>query len=265
MKDRNRTGAGRGRRFPDAPATSEPVFGAGPVRELAAAAPEAVRMLYVRRDARGRFAAEISRVAAAGGEVRDADEQSLARLAGSEALHQGIVALISPPRPLALEDVIAAQPDPILLIDGVTDPRNLGALMRTADGAGVGAVIIARDRTARLTPVAMKASAGAWVHLKIAECGNVARTLETLKEAGYWIAALAPAASTTIYDLDTSRRLVLVAGSEGEGLRDLVRRTSDYLIGIPMHGRVKSLNVAVAAAVALFEIARRRAAGPAKR
>jgi 23S rRNA (guanosine2251-2'-O)-methyltransferase len=179
-------------------------------------------------------------------------------MAGAQALHQGVVALIRPPQPAAVEDVLADKPDPVLLVDGVTDPRNLGALLRSAEGAGAGAVIIARDRTARLTPAAIKASAGAWVHLRIAECGNVARALDALKEAGYWVASLASDGVSTIYDLDTTRRLVIVVGSEGEGIREIVRKKSDFVVAIPMLGKVGSLNVSVAAAVALFEIARRR-------
>jgi 23S rRNA (guanosine2251-2'-O)-methyltransferase len=160
----------------------------------------------------------------------------------------------------AIEQILADQPDPIVLVDGVTDPRNLGALMRSAEGAGVGAIVIAKDRTAGITPAAVKSSAGAWIHLKIARCGNVARTIEQLKEAGYWTAALAPGGDTSIYTLDTSRKLAIIVGSEGRGVRDIVRKGADFVVDIPMRGKVGSLNVSVAAAVALFEIARRRAA-----
>jgi 23S rRNA (guanosine2251-2'-O)-methyltransferase len=132
--------------------------------------------------------------------------------------------------------------------------------LRSAEGAGVGAVVIARDRTAAITPAAIKSSAGAWVHLKIARCGNVARAMEDLKEAGYWIAALAPEGTLEVYKLDTTRRLALVVGSEGRGVREIVRKNADFVVRIPMYGKVGSLNVSVAGAVALFEIARRRAA-----
>src|SRR5581483_6390072 len=134
------------------------------------------------------------------------------------------------------------------------------ALLRSAECAGVRAVVLARDRTVGLTPAAIKSSAGAWVHLKIARCGNVARALEDLKEAGYWVAALAPDGPVELYDLDTTRRLVLVVGSEEHGVRGIVRKTADFVVRIPMRGRIESLNVSVAAAVALFEVARRRAA-----
>ena len=236
----------------------ELVFGAEPVHELAAAAPGAVRTLYVRAGLEARFGADIERIRAAGGQVIAAEAETLARMAGAEARHQGVVAAIREYRYASLEEAIAAAPDPLLLIDGVTDPRNLGALMRAAECAGVETVVLARDRTAAVTPAAIKSSAGAWAHLKIARCGNVARAMEDLKQAGYWIAALAPAGERDIYELDTTRRLALVVGSEGRGIRDIVRRNADFVVRIPMRGKVASLNVAVAAAVALFEIARRR-------
>ena len=239
------------------------VFGAEPVHELIAAAPGSVRTLYVRADLQARFAGDSERVRAAGGHVVAAEAAALARMAGGESRHQGVVALIREYSYAAFEDVMAAAPDPLLLVDGVTDPRNLGALLRSAEGAGIGTVVLARDRTTAVTPAAIKSSAGAWVHLKIARCGNVARAMEDLKQAGYWIAALAPAGDLEIYDLDTTRRLALVVGSEGRGVREIVRKNADFVVRIPMYGKLGSLNVSVAAAVALFEIARRRAAARA--
>jgi 23S rRNA (guanosine2251-2'-O)-methyltransferase len=249
---------------PGAPARSaadrDLVFGAEPVHELIAAAPGAVRTLYVRAGLEARFADDIDRVRAAGGHVLAVEAPALTRMAGAESRHQGVVALIREYNYAPFEDVVAAKPDPLLLVDGVTDPRNLGALLRSAEGAGVGAVVIARDRTAAITPAAIKSSAGAWVHLKIARCGNVARAMEDLKEAGYWIAALAPEGTLEVYKLDTTRRLALVVGSEERGVREIVRKNADFVVRIPMYGKVGSLNVSVAGAVALFEIARRRAA-----
>jgi 23S rRNA (guanosine2251-2'-O)-methyltransferase len=237
----------------------EIVYGVEPIRELVAAAPASIRVLYVKSGDERRFAAEIDLVRTGGGRVEFADDAGLERLAGPAARHQGIAALMREYEYTPLEDILAAQHDPIVLVDGVTDPRNLGALMRSAEGAGVRAIVLARDRTAGVTPAAIKSSAGAWVHLAVARCGNVARTLEQLKEAGYWVAALVPGGGTSIYDLDTSRKLALVVGSEGAGVREIVKRGADFVVDIPMRGKVDSLNVSVAAAVALFEIARRRA------
>jgi 23S rRNA (guanosine2251-2'-O)-methyltransferase len=240
----------------------ELVYGVEPIRELVAAAPQAVRALIVRRDEEARFTSEIARVKEAGGRVELVEADRLAQIAGAEARHQGIAAMMREYEYAAVEDLIAAAADPIVLVDGVTDPRNLGALMRSAEGAGVSALLIAKDRTVGITPAAVKASAGAWIHLRIARCGNVARTLEQLKEAGYWIAALAPGGDTSIYDLDATRKLVVVVGSEDHGIRDIVRKNSDFVVSIPMHGKVASLNVSVASAVALFELARRRSSKP---
>jgi 23S rRNA (guanosine2251-2'-O)-methyltransferase len=189
-----------------------------------------------------------------------AEPAALARMAGAEGRHQGVAAIVREFNYAPFEEVLAAKPDPVLLVDGVTDPRNLGALLRSAECAGAGTVVLARDRTAALTPAAIKASAGAWVHLRIARCGNVARAIEDLKQAGYWIAALAPGGETDLYSLDVSRRLALIVGSEGKGVRDIVKKNADFVVGIPMRGKVESLNVSVAAALALFEIERRRSA-----
>jgi 23S rRNA (guanosine2251-2'-O)-methyltransferase len=234
------------------------VFGVEPIRELIAAAPATVRILYLKAGLERRFIAEAAAVREHGGRVAIASDDELTRMAGAAARHQGLVASIHEYHYAAVEDVIALGADPIVVIDGVTDPRNLGAILRSAECAGVRAVVIARNRTVGITPAAIKASSGSWIHLTIAQCGNVVQALETLKEAGYWIAALAPGGDTSIYTLDTSRRLAIVLGSEDRGVRELVRKNADFVVNIPMAGRVASLNVSVAAAVALFEIARRR-------
>jgi 23S rRNA (guanosine2251-2'-O)-methyltransferase len=235
------------------------VFGVEPVRELISAAPAAVQVLYVRAGAERRFAMEIESIRACGAQIVSFEEERLNRIAGAGAHHQGIVAVIREYEYTPFETILGEHPDPLLMVDGVTDPRNLGAILRSAECAGAGAVVIARDRTVGLTPAAIKASAGAWVHLRIARCGNVAQALEALKSAGYWIVALAPGGELSLYELDTTRRLAFVVGSEGKGVRQVVRKNSDFVVSIPMRGKVESLNVSVAAAVALFEVARKRA------
>ena len=235
------------------------VFGVEPVRELISAAPAAVQVLYVRAGAERRFAAEIESVRACGAQIVSVEEERLNRMAGAGAHHQGIAAVTREYEYTPFEAILREHPDPLLVVDGVTDPRNLGAILRSAECAGARAVVIARDRTVGLTPAAIKASAGAWVHLRIARCGNVAQALEALKSAGYWIVALAPGGELSLYALDTTRRLAFVVGSEGKGVRQVVRKNSDFVVSIPMRGRVESLNVSVAAAVVLFEVARKRA------
>jgi 23S rRNA (guanosine2251-2'-O)-methyltransferase len=260
-RDRHRRHAGQPRPG-DGSAGRDLIFGVEPVRELLAAAPGAIRVLYVKAGAQARFAGEINAARVQGATVLATEDEALARMAGSEARHQGLVAIMREYQYAPFEEVIAEAHDPILVIDGVTDPRNLGAIMRSAECAGVRAIVIARDRTAGITPIAVKSSAGAWVHLRIARCGNVAQALEALKQAGYWIVALAPEGDLSIYQIDASLRLAFVLGSEGRGVREIVKKSADFIASIPMRGRIDSLNVSVAAAVALFEVARRRAASP---
>jgi len=238
------------------------VWGIEPVRELIAAAPGAIRTLYVRSGDGQRFEDEMDRVRIAGGQVAFADEAEISRNCGRDARHQGIAAVVREYEYVEIEDILEAKPDPLLLIDGVTDPRNLGAILRSAEGAGVANIVIAKDHTVGMTSAAIKSSAGAWIHLKIARCGNVARLMEDLKQTGYWIAALAPGGNTSIYNLDVTSRLVIVIGSEGKGIREIVRKNADFIVDIPMRGKVASLNVSVATAVALYEIARRRSELP---
>jgi 23S rRNA (guanosine2251-2'-O)-methyltransferase len=248
----------RRERWSNGPVGRDLIFGVEPVRELLGAAPGAIRVLYVKAGAQQRFAAEIDAARIQGATVIPTEDQALVRIAGSEARHQGLIAIMREYQYAPFEEVIAEEHDSLLLIDGVTDPRNLGAIMRSAECAGVRAIVIARERTVGITPITVKSSAGAWAHLRIARCGNVAQALAALKQAGYWVVALAPAGELSIYDLDTSRRLAFVLGSEGRGVREIVKKSADFIASIPMRGRVASLNVSVAAAVALFEVARRR-------
>jgi 23S rRNA (guanosine2251-2'-O)-methyltransferase len=268
-RDRARSSSGSSRTSDDrfrsehdrGPIRTDVVFGIEPVRELVVAAPELVRTLYIRAGDERKFEEEISRARRAGAQVAAVDDRELMRLIGRDARHQGIAAIVREYNYASFEDVLRERPDPLLVVDGVTDPRNLGATLRSAEGAGVSTIVLARDRTAAITPAAIKSSAGAWIHMRVARCGNVARALGDLKEAGYWIAALAPGGGLSIYDLDTTRKLAIVVGSEGKGVREIVKKTADFVVDIPMRGKVASLNVSVATAVALYEIARRRGAG----
>jgi 23S rRNA (guanosine2251-2'-O)-methyltransferase len=145
-----------------------------------------------------------------------------------------------------------------VVLDGIEDPRNLGAILRTADAAGVDGVVRQSRRAAPLDGIAAKTSAGAVAHVKVAEVVNIARALDELKEAGLWIVGLAGDAPTRYDEVDFTVPTALVLGAEGVGLRRLVRERCDWLVTIPMRGHVESLNVAVAAGVALFEVARQR-------
>jgi 23S rRNA (guanosine2251-2'-O)-methyltransferase len=201
----------------------------------------------------------------AGIQVRFEPREQLTKLARN-ASHQGVVAVVRERQFLELEDLlIEGRKDLLLLaLDGIEDPQNLGALLRTADGAGVDGVIVTERRSAPLNPLAIKASAGAAEHVKIARVVNLVRSLEELKHKGLWCAGLDERGNEEYDRFDYSGPLVLVLGREGAGLHDLVRRSCDHLLRIPMAGRAPSLNVSVAGAVVLFEAARqRRQAAPA--
>lgn len=174
--------------------------------------------------------------------------------------HQGVLALM-PAVELAGEDVLeapSAEGRLFLALDGVQDPHNLGACLRTAEAAGASAVIIPKDRAAGLTAVARKVAAGSAERVPVVSVTNLSRTLERLKERGYWLTGLAGEAEQTLYDVDLTGPTVLVMGAEGEGLRRLTRETCDRLVRIPMLGKAESLNVSAATAVCLFESYRQR-------
>jgi len=187
-------------------------------------------------------------------------------LAAKTTGHQGVVAFVRPQEFLTLEDLFAPAPSAsnpsaarlVLALDGVEDPQNLGALLRVADGAGVDGVLLTERRSAPLSPAAVKASAGAAEHLRIARVVNLVRALEDLKRRNLWIAGLDERGPVNYDRFDFTGDLVIVLGSEGAGLHDLVRRTCDHLLRIPMAGGVSSLNVSAAGAVVLYEAARQR-------
>ena len=177
-----------------------------------------------------------------------------------ELRHQGVLALI-PAREFTGEDALDAPASPdrlFLALDGVQDPHNLGACLRTAEAVGATAVIIPKDRAASLTAVALKAAAGSAERVPVIAVTNLSRTLDKLKEKGYWLTGLAGEATETLYEADLTGPLVLVMGAEGEGMRRLTRETCDRLVKIPMLGKIESLNVSVAAAVCLYEAFRQR-------
>src|SRR6476646_266275 len=198
--------------------------------------------------------------------VRFLQRTELDRMAGNAA-HQGVVAVTSAKQYNDLADVIAAKRDNyslIVVLDGVEDPHNLGAILRTADAAGANGVVIPERRAATVTGTVTKASAGASEHLPIAKVTNIARSIEELKENNIWTVGLDERGAKTYDSLDYKMDCALVLGGEGKGLHDLVKRKCDFLVSTPMLGKVPSLNVSVAAAVVLYEIVRQRrsAQGP---
>jgi len=184
------------------------------------------------------------------------DRQVLDGLAGAVP-HQGVVALGVRFQWSTLDDLERPECRGLLCLDSVQDPRNLGAIVRVARAAGLGGVVLPQDRSAGLTPVVAVASAGTVFGMRMARVPNLVRALASLKDAGFWTVGLSPDAGTSLWDLDVPARPAVVVGGEGEGLRPLVRRACDFEARIPMAAGVESLNVAVAVAVALFELRRR--------
>ncbi len=226
-------------------------------------APDSIDSLYIdggRRD--GRMRQLLARAEEAGVRVTSVDAKRLQAMAG-ETPHHGVVAQchdIELAR--SLEDILdqVSRNTLLLLLDGVTDPRNLGACMRTADAAGVDAVIVPRDRSANLTPVVSSAAAGAAESMPLIAVTNLARAMEQIREAGVWIVGAAGEGEKTLFELDLTGPLAWALGAEGEGLRRLTREKCDWLARIPLRGHVESLNVSVATGVCLFETLRQRAA-----
>lgn len=197
----------------------------------------------------------------AGVRLRFEPREQLTRLAQTSA-HQGVVAVAREKSVLELEDLLKpnlqGKARLFLALDGVEDPQNLGALLRTADGAGVDGVVLTERRSAPLSPVAIKASAGAAEHVRIARVVNLVRALEQMKAVNIWSVGLDERGSMDYDEFDFTGNCVLVLGREGAGLHDLVRKTCDHLLRIPMAGGVSSLNVSAAGAVVLYEAARQR-------
>ncbi len=192
--------------------------------------------------------------------VRFLQRTELDRMAGNAA-HQGVVAVTSAKQYSDLDDVVGAkrgQYSLVLVLDGVEDPHNLGAILRTADAAGADGVVIPERRSAAVTGTVTKTSAGASEYLPIAKVTNIARTVEELKGRNLWTVGLDEHGPQTYDALDYNMDCALVLGAEGKGLHDLVKRKCDFLVSIPMLGNVPSLNVSVAAAVVLYEIVRQR-------
>jgi 23S rRNA (guanosine2251-2'-O)-methyltransferase len=199
--------------------------------------------------------------------VRFEDRARLDQMAGTRE-HQGVLAMVASKAAVTLEDLLA-QPGSqgelapsrlLVLLDGVEDPQNLGAIIRSALAAGAAGIIIPERRAAGLGDAAARASAGAVAHLPVARVTNLPRAMEELKSAGYWLVGLDERAERRYTDVDLSGSVGLVLGGEGKGLHQLVRERCDFLVSIPSSGPVPSLNVSVAAGIALFEVVRQRTA-----
>lgn len=239
------------------------LFGFHAVSVRLKTAPQSIVEIYyepTRRDARMRQFLERAREA--GARLIEADGLRLAKLAGSHG-HQGVAARVQPlAQQHSLDEFLDGLDGPplLLVLDGVTDPHNLGACLRVADGAGAHAVIAPKDHAAGINATVAKVASGAAETVPYFMVTNLARTLGELKERGIWCIGTSGDADRTLYQTDLSGPVALVLGAEGEGMRQLTRKTCDMLVRIPMQGGVESLNVSVASGVCLYEALRQRGA-----
>jgi 23S rRNA (guanosine2251-2'-O)-methyltransferase len=248
----------------------EKLTGIHAVRE-ALAARRPVQSVLISRGRHGDRLEDIVRLARRNGvPVRFEERPQVDRAAGTRD-HQGVVALIAAQGAVSLQELLVRDAAPasppselLVLLDGVEDPQNLGAIIRTALAAGAGGVVVPERRAAGLTEAAVRASAGAAAHLRVARVTNLVRAMEEIKEAGYWLVGLDEHAEKRHTDIDLSVPIALVLGGEGKGLHHLVKERCDFVVSIPTIGPVRSLNVSVAAGVVLFEVVRQRAHRAAK-
>ncbi len=244
--------------------SGELLFGINTVESALNHDPKNILELYIEIDSHNTRLKELSeRARDLGVKPHARPRDALDKMTGG-ARHQGAVARYRAPPPRTekeLYDLVdQAQNDTLILVlDGVTDPHNLGACLRSAEAAGVTAVVVPKDKAAGITPTVRKASSGAADRVAFFAVTNLARTLKALKEKGVWLVGLAGEAGQDFYKLDLKGPLGIVMGSEGEGMRRLTGEACDFLAQIPMRGGVESLNVSVATGVALFEALRQRA------
>jgi 23S rRNA (guanosine2251-2'-O)-methyltransferase len=237
------------------------LFGFHAVTVRLKTAPGSIVEIYVdaaRRDQRMRQFVERAREA--GVRLIDSDDARLHKLCGTHR-HQGVVAQVQPIETVkSLDDLLDAVDGPplLLVLDGVTDPHNLGACLRVADGAGAHAVLAPKDHAVGVNATVAKVASGAAETVPYFMVTNLARTLGELKERDVWVVGTSDAAEKSLYDVDLSGPIALVLGAEGAGLRQLTARTCDELVRLPMKGAVESLNVSVAAGVCLYEAVRQR-------
>ena len=248
------------------------IYGINPVLEALRARRVTALQVSSRADGRVR---QIEQLAAEQGvPVRRVSGEAIERAAGGpQSRHQGVVAEVTErmapagtPREFGLEELVAgaAGPPLIVVLDGVEDPHNVGAILRTVDAAGADGVVRQSRHAAPLGGATAKASAGAVAHVRVADVVNIGRSVQALKEAGVWTVGLAGDAPRRYDEIDYTLPTALVVGSEGAGLRRLVRERCDWLVSIPMRGHVQSLNVSVATGIVLFEAVRQRLASPPK-
>jgi 23S rRNA (guanosine2251-2'-O)-methyltransferase len=242
------------------------IHGLHPIYHALKTHPSPIKRIVISRGRNRKPLMEILRLAEERGiAVQWAARDNLTRVAKTTS-HQGILAYMEEFTYVEPADIVrrwreTGQKAFILIVDGVEDPQNLGGLIRTANAFGVHGVVIPRDRATPITPIVIKASVGAAFHIPIARVTNIASCIEFLKQRDLWILGAEAGAQRAIYEYDLNLDLVIVIGSEGRGIRHLVKRKCDFLASIPLRGEVTSLNASVAGAVVMFEVSRQRSWG----
>ena len=221
------------------------------------------RLLVVKGIRNHRVSEAVARATQMGVPLRFESRETLDRMAAGLP-HQGVIAVVSPKPVMPVEDLLQQAHDPglVLVLDGVEDPRNLGAILRSAEAAGADGVLLPDRHNAGLSETVSRASAGALEHVKVARIGNVSQAIESLKARGYWVVGFDAEGRERWDAVDYKRSVALVLGGEGKGMRRLVRERCDHIVSLPLFGHVTSLNVSVVAGIALYEIVRQRGATP---
>lgn len=230
--------------------------------EALLAHPEKVHEVCYGRNPKGTVQKIIERTRICGIRLTEVDKPALDSLVG-DINHQGVVALLSAFSYASFDELVSfwkgsGEKCFFIVLDGIQDPHNLGAIIRSAETVGIHGIIIPKDRAAGITPAVEKVSAGAVEHVKIARVTNIVRTLKALKKEGLWIAGAEEDGMESIYDVDLNIDIALVIGSEGYGIRPLVKKECDFHLKIPMRGKINSLNASVAAALLMYEVSRQR-------
>jgi len=236
---------------------SDMVLGRIPVMECLRAGKRTIHRLHLAREGKG---LDAIRHAARGVPIEEHSREELDRMAGN-TVHQGVILEVSPLPLWDLKEWLQRPLPPdamVVLLDGIEDPHNFGAIVRTAVACGASGVIFGKDRAAPISPASAKAAAGAMEHIDLIPVTNLARAIQALQQAGFWVAGLEAEAEQSIWDADLKGRIALALGNEGQGLRRLIRDRCDLRLRIPLPGPITTLNVSVSAAIALGECLRQR-------
>lgn len=240
---------------------SDYIVGRNAVREALRSGRTIQRLFITNDKVQGSLQEIIGLAKDKGIELRRVDDKQLSKYADG-VVHQGVVALAAPVKFADLTEVLNAWPSEkaplLILLDGIEDPHNMGAIIRTAECCGATAVLVPKRHTAPINATVAKTSAGALESIPLVQVGNVAQTIEELKKQGFWVLGAHMEGQQTLYQADLTSPLVLVIGNEGKGLSRLTKERCDFLVTIPMYGRINSLNASVAAAILMYEAVRQR-------